>query len=183
MRTSLAIILVILLQSTGISQQPHADRAQSDYWQPVRALIGTWQGEAQGEAGKGTVRRSYAFALRGAFIEVKNRSTYPPQKANAKGEIHEDHGFISYDKARKKLVLRQFHVEGFVNQYVLTSVSADGRTVVFETESIENIPSGWRARETYILSGKDELTERFELAEPGKEYALYSESKLRRSSR
>jgi len=47
---------------------------------------------------------------------MRNQSTYPPQAKNPKGEQHEDRGFISYDKARKKFVLRQFHVEGFVNR-------------------------------------------------------------------
>jgi hypothetical protein len=128
----------------------------------------------------GKVQRSYIFALRGKFIEVKNRSVYPPQKNNEKGEIHEDHGFISYDRNRKKLVLRQFHVEGFVNQYVMTSASPDGRVIVFESENIENIASGWRAKETYTFIGNDQLVERFELAEPGKDFSVYSENKLKR---
>lgn len=34
---------------------------------------------------------------------------------------------ISYDLAAKKLVLRQFNIERYVNLYVLDSVSADGR--------------------------------------------------------
>lgn len=38
---------------------------------------------------------------------------------------------MSFDKARKKFVLRQFHGEGFVNQYVMTSSSDDGKTIVF----------------------------------------------------
>ena len=41
----------------------------------------------------------------------------------------------------KKLVFRQFHVEGFVNQYVEDAESSAAR-IVFTTESIENIPAG-----------------------------------------
>jgi hypothetical protein len=77
-------------------------------------------------------------------------------------------------------VLRQFHAEGFVNQYVMTSSSADGKTIVFTTESIENIPAGWRARETYKIINADEFIEVFELAEPGKDFDVYSESRHRR---
>jgi len=77
-------------------------------------------------------------------------------------------------------VLRQFHVEGFVNQYVHESTSEDGKRLTFVTEAIENIPPGWRARESYILTGPDELVERFELAEPGKDFEIYSETRLRR---
>ena len=38
-------------------------------------------------------------------------------------------------------MLRQFHIEGFVNQYKLESISADGKTIVFISEAIENIPA------------------------------------------
>ena len=62
---------------------------------------------------------------------------------------------ISFDKGRKNFVLRQFHVEGFVNQSVITNSSADAKTIVFTSESIENIPVGFRARETYKILGPD----------------------------
>jgi hypothetical protein len=77
-------------------------------------------------------------------------------------------------------VLRQFHVEGFVNQFVMTSASADGKTIVFTSESIENIPAGFRARETYKIMGPDEFREIFEIAEPGKDFEVYSEGHYRR---
>ena len=99
---------------------------------------------------------------------------------NPKGEVHQDWGMMSFDKARKKFVLRQFHVEGFVNQYVMTSSSADGKTIVFTSESIENIPAGFRARETYKILGPDEFTEVFEIAEPGKDFEVYSEGHFKR---
>jgi hypothetical protein len=105
---------------------------------------------------------------------------YEPQTKNPKGEIHEDWGPLSFDKNRKQFVLRQFHVEGFVNQYVMTSSSADGKTFVFTTESIENIPEGWRARETYRIISADEFVEEFALAGPGKDFELYSESHHKR---
>ena len=87
-----------------------------------------------------------------------NKSTYDPQSKNPKGEIHQDWGMISFDKVRKTFVLRQFHIEGFVNQYAMTSSSGDGRRL-FTLESIENIPAGYRARETYKIPGPDEFKE------------------------
>jgi hypothetical protein len=150
-----------------------------DRWAPLRFLIGTWEGTSQGQPGNGTVRREYRFVLRDQFIEVRNTATYPPQDKNPKGEVHEDLGFFSYDRSRKAFVLRQLHVEGFTNTYV--SQTVDATAVVFVTESIENIPAGWRARETYRVVGPDEVIERFELAEPGKDFTLYSEVRLRRA--
>ena len=52
--------------------------------------------------------------------------------------------------------------------------------LVFVTASIENIPSGWRARETYTFLGPDVLEEVFELAPPGKPFELYSRARLKR---
>ena len=86
---------------------------------------------------------------------------------------------ISFDRARKQFVYRQFHVEGFVNQY--SAEAAEGaKREVFVSEAIENIPPGWRARETYNILSNDEFTETFELAEPGKEFEVYTETRLKR---
>jgi len=48
----------------------------------------------------------------------------------------------------------------------------DGKTIVLATEGRENIPAGWRARETHKILGADELVEVFELAKPGKDFEL-----------
>jgi len=98
---------------------------------------------------------------------------------NKAGETHNDMGIISYDKGRKKFVFRQFHVEGFVNTYVQEE-SSDPKKMVFVSEAIENISPGWRARETYFFLNENEFIERFELAEPGKDFALYAEAHLKR---
>jgi hypothetical protein len=110
---------------------------------------------------------------------MKNRSVYLPQERNPKGEQHEDLGIFSVDRSRKRIVFRQFHVEGFVNQYIEGPQSAEG-TLVFITESIENIPPGWRGRETYKLIGGDEFEEIFELAPPEKPFEVYSRARLKR---
>lgn len=60
------------------------------------------------------------------------------------------------------------------------SSTGDRKIIVFTSESIENIPAGFRARETYKILGPNEFTEVFEIAEPGKEFELYSEAHFRR---
>ena len=121
---------------------------QDSVWLPLKFMIGKWTGTSEGQPGKGKYERSYQFALNKRFIEVKNKSTYLPSKNHPEGEVHEDRGFISYDRGRKTFVLRQFHIEGFVNQFKTESISPDGKTIVFITESIENIPKGYRPKET-----------------------------------
>jgi hypothetical protein len=150
-------------------------------WTPFNFFVGSWQGSGQGKPGQSQVERVYEFVLNGQFLQVRSTSEYPPQEKNPKGERHQDWGFVSYDKARSTFVLRQFHVEGFVNQYVLEQISEDGQTLSFVTEGIENIPAGWRAKETYRILDGNSFVETFELAAPGKEFEVYSESRLTRS--
>ena len=59
--------------------------------------------------------------------------------------MHEEIGLISFDKARSQYVLREFHVEGFVNQYLLEQDAGDKTIFIFVTESMQNMPPGWRA--------------------------------------
>src|SRR5688572_13756191 len=162
------LVLALFASAALASAQPPAPAAapKPDPWQPLRGLVGSWEGDAQGEPGTGTTEREYRFVLNDRFIRVDNRSTYAPQPKNPKGEVHEDVGYLSADQAAGKLVLRQFHVEGFVSHYVLDSVSEDGRTIVFTSVAIENVPSGFRARETWRIVGADAFVETFALAEP-----------------
>jgi len=152
-------------------------------WTNLNFLIGSWQGVGSGQAGNSNVERSYQLILNDKFLEVRNKSTYPPQSQNPQGEVHEDLGLISFDKTRKTFILRKFHVEGFVNQYVMDYLSPDGKMFVFTSESIENIPAGWRARETYQVVNSDDFTETFELAAPGKDFELYVRSQCKRLPR
>ena len=102
------------------------------------------------------------------------------KRGTLQGEVHEDFGLYSYDKKQKKFVFRQFHVEGFVNEFLEQDISPDGKTLVFVTNKIENIPDGWRARETYTIVNDNEYTEVFELAEPQKDFSIYSKSRWKR---
>jgi len=177
MRQKLALLVVsIVLVIPLVGQGSPA--AQPDPWGALRQLEGDWKGSGNGEPGVSTSERHYSFILGGRFLQGRNRSVYEPQEKNPKGEIHENLDYFSYDRSRKKLVLRQFHVEGFVNQYVRIDPGEDPGTIVFETESIENIPAGWKAKETYKLLDTGEWKETFELAAPGKPYEVYTQTRL-----
>jgi hypothetical protein len=166
--TTLFVAAALLLQATA-----------ADPLQPLAFMIGQWEGTSQGQPGSAQVRREYARALNARFIRVQNRSVYQPQEKNPKGETHEDIGMISFDATRRRAVLRQFHGEGFVNQYV-ADLEPGATKFVFTSEAIENIPAGWRARETYQVLGSDEFEEVFELAGPDKPFELYSRVRLKR---
>ena len=172
------ILIIFLFPATLFGQIPIHD----SIWLPMKLFIGEWTGKGGGEPGIGDYERSYQWLFNGKYIEIHNKSTYPPSANYPEGEVHEDAGFISYDKARKTFVLRQFHVEGFVNQYKLDSISSDGKTLIFITESIENIPAGWKAKESYQLINDDEFEETFELAAPNENFTSYSTAKFKRKN-
>jgi hypothetical protein len=159
---------------------PGVSRLQpaSDELATLARLEGAWTGEGHGEPGTSTVERTYRWVLGGRYLESRNRSEYAPQPKSPKGEVHEDVGYVSHDKKRKTLVLRQFHVESFVNQYVLESATAD--TFVFVSEAIENIPAGFRARETIRFIDDARIEETFEIAPPDQGFAVYSRTTLQR---
>lgn len=170
------LLISVFLPNNLVAQE----KGQEDVWKPLRFFVGSWECRGEGRPGVSKAEREYKFVLQGKFIEARNKSVYEPQEDNPKGEVHEDWGLFSYDQHRKRFVLRQFHVEGFVNQYVLDSLSADGKTLVFVTEGIENIPPGWRARETYKILNDEEFTETFELAAPEQEFELYITNHFKR---
>lgn len=153
---------------------------QSDPWAPIRRFAGTWDGQSEGHPGQGTVARTYLFVLADRYLHERNVSTYPPQEANETGEIHEHWSFFSYDRRRATFVLRQFHQEGFVNQYRLNAEESAADRLVFESEGFENLDNDWRARETYVFGSEDQFEETFELAEPGKDLHVYSSTRFER---
>jgi hypothetical protein len=178
----LAVIVLALIgalssaaaTTTAAQSEPVASRLS-----PLDGLIGRWAGTSEGQPGTGSTEREYSRLFGSRFVKGRNRTVYKPQEKNPKGETHEDFGVFSFDRARNRMVLRQFHSEGFVNHYVADSSGTPG-ALVFTTEAIENIPPGFRARETYRFLGPDEFEEVFELAEPGKEFELYSRTRLKR---
>jgi hypothetical protein len=130
-------------------------------WTRFSYFIGLWKGSGQGKVGHSRVERQYEFVLNSKFLFVRNKSIYEPQDKNPNGEIHEDWGFISYDRTRETYIFRQFHTEGFVNHYVLNELTEENQAISFVTEGIENIPPGWKARETYRILGPEEFIEVF----------------------
>lgn len=171
-----------VLPSAAPIQPPAANKQsdQPDPFKPLQLFVGKWEGDSRGQPGVGKMEREYAFVLGNRFVQVRNKAVYPPQEKNPKGETHEDLGLFGYDRGLKKLNLRQFHIEGFVVQYSLESISEDGRILVFTSTAIENISPGWVARETYRFLNNDEFVETFALAGPGKQFDTYSETRFRR---
>lgn len=175
MRRALWFLFLLPLLAAG--QEPVK---KPDVWTPFKYFLGNWQGEGKGQSGVSQLDREYQSILNGKYIQIRHKSVYAPQAKNPKGETHEEISLLSYDRRGKSFMFRQFHVEGFVIEYKAETVSEDGKLIVFTSESIENIPAGWRARETYRIVNENEFTETFELAEPGKDFHVYTTNHFKR---
>jgi len=170
-----AAALTILL--SWAVQQP---KEPQDVWKPFQFFVGQWEGTGEGKPGVSRGKQEFSFVLGGQYMQVRNESRFDPQEKNPKGERHEDWGFFSYDRLRKAYVFRQFHVEGFVNQYVCTGPAGDGKTFVFLSEAIENMPPGFKARLTYRILDDNSFEQTFDLALAGQDMECYAKGVMTR---
>ena len=170
------LFILILLPGILFAQ----GEKKEDVWSPFKYFVGNWKGTGKGRSGLSKLEAEFKFVLNGKYLQVRGKAVFEPQEKNKKGEVHEDLGFISFDRARKTFVFRQFHIEGFVTQNVLDNLSSNEKTFVFLSENIENIAPGWRVRATYKILNENEFLQIFELAEPGKDFEVYSENRLKR---
>jgi hypothetical protein len=168
--------IAVLLPALVMAQ---ADK-KKDIWEPFKFFVGEWEGKGEGKSGISMVEKNFQFIMNGKYLHLRTRAVFEPQEKNPEGEVHEDWGFFSYDRSRKKFVFRQFHIEGFINQYVLESISDEGKTLVFDSEQFENVPPGWKARITYKIVAADTLEESFDLATTGKDLQCYIRNVLKR---
>lgn len=171
------ISMLILLIPLVIAAQQESEKTE---WDILAFFEGVWIGEGKGKYGSSSLEREYRYILGGKYLYAVNRSEFEPTEKNPAGEIHENIDYYSFDKIRKKVILRQFHNEGFVNEYVIDSLSTDNRTIIFATENIENLPEGWRARITILILNEDEFLESFDLAAPDKEFGCLIENRFHR---
>lgn len=176
------VALALLLACFAAGSACAADAPTApDPFIPLARFIGNWTGTASGQAGDGEVQRSYVYVMNKRFIQESNISRYPVQEKNKRGEVHEHMGMFSFDRSRKQIVLRQFHVESFVNTYRMQPQPDASTKLVFDSEGFENFSNSWRARETYEFLSDDEFTETFELAPPDKPFQIYSQTRLKRT--
>lgn len=158
-------LLSALCAGNALAQTPR----EKDPWGPLRSLEGHWEGAISGKLGTGTGVRDYELILDAHFLTFRHASVREPQEKSPEGDHHRELSIFSFDSERQKIVLRSFNVEGFVLQYLC---NAAGNKITCESERVESGP-GFRARVEIDIKSPYEFTERFELAEPGKDLELY----------
>ena len=158
---SSVMLVSFAARSTATAQE------SEDPWSAFRFLVGSWDGQETGAAGIGKGDRTYEFIMGGKYLLHRNTSKFEPQARNPDGEVHEDWAIFSYDENRGRLALREFHIEGFVIDYVLAHFDEEMKRAVFVSEKIENGTPGMTARYTLTFTSEDAFEELFEIASSG----------------
>ncbi|WP_321308837.1 hypothetical protein [Marinifilum fragile] len=159
------LFALLFIPLIGMAQ----DQKLPEHFSCLEYFMGNWKSETTGKAGKGIGKQSFTTEMNGRYITLNAETKFDPSEKYPEGELHIDKGYISFDGFRKKIIYRQFNIEGYVNQFVLDN-SKEG-VFVFETEAIENVPKGFRARITFEIVNENTFKEGFELAAPGKDYS------------
>lgn len=160
----LFLVGLLFLSTTAFAENPFAQ---------FEFLIGNWQGVETGMAGDGIGFRTYQYDLGKHFITARNQSSFPISEKKPKGEVHRDFSIFSYNSNTSKIVLREFHVEGFANIYELNKELSNESKFVFITREIENNPGNWKAKVIIEKVSDTEFTEYFQIAMDGENYTPF----------
>ncbi len=168
------IILLILISTCTFQLN-----AQKNALEKIDFIIGNWEGTGAGFGNSTSIiSASYNYIMDAKYIEVKHESHFKPTENNKEGEHHIDKGFISFDTSRNSIIYRQFNNEGYINQYVLNDSLSNTKTLIFETEKIENFVPGGKARLTINKINDNEIETIFDVSFPNKAYSCFGTNKL-----
>jgi hypothetical protein len=146
-------------------------------WALFECLLGDWVGEGSGQPGQGTGEFSFHPDLQNRILVRRSYAAYPPTK-DRPAFRHDDLMVVYRESASAPLRALYFDSEGHVIHYSVTA-SFDQKTIEFVSEGL---PSSPRYRLTYVKTGSDTLTLKFEIAPPGKpdSFSTYIKAKARR---
>jgi len=132
-------LLLFLLPSFTFAQ----DTSFSKF---IEYFSGNWSSVPEACVGIGKADRVYQMVVDSNYLHISNTAYFQPDSTHKTGSDHHDWGLLSYDQIREKIILREFNSEGFVIHYMIDSISKDGKTYTFLSESIENLAEGWQAK-------------------------------------
>lgn len=123
--------------------------------------MGEWNGTGSGFGNESsTVETFFKSVMNDRYIEFKNESWFEP---------------TSNTPERDLIFIRQFQVEGYINQYILADSLSNDTMLVFESESIENFVPGGKARWTIKKISDNQIETIFDVAFPNSDYSCMGE--------
>jgi hypothetical protein len=170
----LLLVTVAALLCLGIAG---STQETTSGWGLFEYLLGDWVGEGGGQPGQGTGEFSFLPGLQNRILVRKSYAAYLPTKDRPASQ-HDDLTVIYKESDGASLRAIYFDNEGHVINYSIT-FSSDQKTIEFVSDALPLSP---RFRLTYVKTGSNTLTLRFEIAPPGKpdSFSTYIEAKAKR---
>lgn len=164
-----AVLIALLLISSSLQAQ---QAPAANPWKDFDFVLGEWTWSGGGNPGQGKGTSSFEPALNGTVLLRKVHLDYPASEKRA-AFSHDDLLYVYHDPGDKSLRAIFFDNENHVIRYAVTPAQ-DGNSIQFLSDAA---PSGTRTRMTYTRIGPDSVTEKFEIAPPGKpdQFATYVE--------
>jgi hypothetical protein len=165
------VMLVALTLIPFLSLQAQPSKSANE-WKDFDFLFGEWTWVGGGKPGQGQGVSTFQPELDGTVLVRKTHLDYPATKERA-AFGHDDLIYVYHDPPDNSLRAIFFDGEGHVIRYAVT-VAPDGKSIEFLSDAA---PGGTRCRMTYAQAGADSVTEKFEIAPPGKpnDFATYVE--------
>jgi hypothetical protein len=166
-----ALVALFLVPCLLISMRAQQPRPTNE-WKDFDFLLGEWTWVGGGRPGQGNGVSTFQPELDGTVLVRKTHLDYPATKERA-AFAHDDLIYVYHDPQDNSVRAIFFDGEGHVIRYALTTASS-GNSVEFVSDAA---PGGTRCRMTYARTGADSVTEKFEIAPPGKpnDFATYVE--------
>jgi hypothetical protein len=174
-RTMLVTLTLVPFLSVR-AQQPQP----ANEWKDFDFLFGEWTWDGGGKPGQGKGMSTFRPELNGTVLVRRTHLDYPATKERA-AFAHDDLLYVYHDPEDNSLRAIFFDGEGHVIRYAAT-VAPGGNSIEFLSDAA---PGGTRCRMTYARAGADSVTEKFEIAPPGKpnDFATYVEFNAKRIRR
>ena len=177
MNRTVRVLLLIIVAGLLPRTIARSSEGRKSDWAPLEFLLGDWVGGGGGQPGQGTGEFSFHPGLQNRILVRKSYAAYPPTK-DRPASRHDDLTVIYKESDSAPLRAIYFDNEGHVINYSI-KISPDRKTIEFVSDVL---PSSPRFRLTYVKTGSDTLTLRFEIAAPGKpdSFSTYIEAKAKR---
>ena len=165
------IMVAALTLVPFLSLQAQQSRSTNE-WKDFDFLLGEWTWVGGGQPGQATGVSSFRPELNETVLVRKVHLDYSATKERT-AFAHDDLLYVYHDPQDSSLRAIFFDGEGHVIRYAVT-VASGGNSVEFLSDAA---PAGTRCRMTYTRTGPQSVTEKFEIAPPGKpnDFATYVE--------
>jgi hypothetical protein len=166
-----ALLFTWLIMFSNFSAQP----AEKNLWKAYNFLIGTWEGEGNGQPGQGTGIVTFEYSLDDKIIIRKNHNEYPAT-SDRPAFVHDD--LMIYYMENNYTRSDYYDNEGNVIHYS-NNFSADSTSLVMVSAINQGAP---RYRFTYTKLEPSKMKVTFEVAPPGRpeEFKKYVEGIVRK---